>query len=322
MRSTPTLGSHDWFHAAALVGGVALLLGVLAQVLPVAPAVAVGLALSVFLLSVPPLILALPAWLQIARAAAGGTVGRWVFGALLVAALLPERLARGTASDFVAPAVYVAAALLVSGDRPRQSTTLRRDVLLVLLLWLPLEFRWVTGERVLLKLLGLDLLLLLYVVERPVFELGRILPLRRNEVVWGTAAWAGFLLLAIPIALATGFVSPGIADRSPGEWAIVLVGVFWMTALPEEALFRGVIQSLLCGALRKRWWALTLASLIFGLAHLNNAATPDWRYVVLACFAGAAYGLAYIKTGNLAAPVLTHFLVDATWGGLFAGGPV
>ena len=47
---------------------------------------------------------------------------------------------------------------------------------------------------------------------------------------------------------------------------------------------------------------------LYGLAHF-----PDWRYILLATPAGAAYGLAYLQTRNLAAPILTHFLVDAVW---------
>jgi membrane protease YdiL (CAAX protease family) len=299
---------------------VALVLTALAFVYPAPRAVAFSLALSLLALSVPPLIFTIPAWLRTARDSAGGAAGRWVFGAGLVAALVPERLVGGEASDLVAPTLYVAAVLLLTADRPRGTTVLWRDALLVMLVWLPLEFRWVTGEMTLLKLVGVNLLLLLYVVERPLFEIGRILPLRARELGWGFTTYVGFLLVAVPIALVTGFARPGVADRSPGYWVIWLLGVFWLTALPEEVLFRGVIQGLLAGVLRRPWHALALAALVFGLAHADNTANaPDWRYVILAGIAGIAYGLAYLRTGNIAAPVLTHFLVDATWGGLFQG---
>lgn len=41
--------------------------------------------------------------------------------------------------------------------------------------------------------------------------------------------------------------------------------------------------------------------------------------MLLATVAGVAYGTAYVRTGNLAAPTLTHFLVDVTWRGFLAG---
>lgn len=313
-------GPADRWKAAALVGTVALVLTALAFAYPAPWPVAFSLALSLLVLSVLPLISTIPAWLRAVRSAAGGASSRWVFGAALVAALVPERLLRGAPSDLVAPALYVVAILLLTVDRPRGATVLGRDPLLVMLAWLPLEFRWVTGDMGLLKLVGVNLLLLLYVIERPVFELGRILPLRSRELGWGVATYLGFLVVAVPLALMTGFARPGVADRSPGYWVIWLLGVYWLTALPEEVLFRGVIQGLLARALRRPWLALALAALVFGLAHVNNTPdAPDWRYVILAGVAGIAYGLAYLRTGNIAAPVLTHFLVDATWGGLFQG---
>lgn len=240
-----------------------------------------------------------------------GPADRWKAAALVgtVALIL-------TALAFAYPAPWpvafsLALSLLVLSVLPLIST---------IPAWLPLEFRWVTGDMGLLKLVGVNLLLLLYVIERPVFELGRILPLRARELGWGVATYLGFLVVAVPLALMTGFARPGAADRSPGYWVIWLLGVFWLTALPEEVLFRGVIQGLLARALRRPWLALALAALVFGLAHVDNTPdAPDWRYVILASVAGIAYGLAYLRTGNIAAPVLTHFLVDATWGGLFQG---
>jgi membrane protease YdiL (CAAX protease family) len=313
-------GRADRWKAAALVGAVALVLSALALAYPAPRPVNFSLALGLLVLSVPPLLSAIPAWLRAARGAAGGGAGRWLLGAALVAALVPERLVRGAPSDLVAPILYVAAVLLLTVDRPRAATALWRDPLLVMLVWLPLEFRWIPGDMVLLKLVGVNLLLLLYVIERPVFEMGRIVPLRSRELGWGVATYVGFLLVAVPVALATGFARPGVADRSPGYWVIWLVGVFWLTALPEEVLFRGAMQSLLSKVLPRPWHALALAALVFGLAHANNTPNaPDWRYVILAGIAGVAYGLAYLRTGNIAAAVLTHFLVDATWGGLFQG---
>lgn len=274
-----------------------------------------------FVLSVPPLLLALLAWLRALRHAAARASGRWVYGTVLFLALVPERLVRGSASDLAGPALYVAGALLLTADRPRDARALWRDLPLVLLLWIPLELRWIPGEWTLLRLLGLDLLLLLYVVERPVCEPGRLVVARSRELAWGAGYWIVFLAIAIPVAIGTGFASPGVSDRSSTEWIAFVLLTFWTIALPEEALFRGAIQGLLEKALGNPWWALALASVVFGLSHLNNrnGDAPDWRYVLLATIAGLAYGLAYIKTRNLAAPILTHALVDVTWRGFFAG---
>ena len=148
---------------------------------------------------------------------------------------------------------------------------------------------------------------MLYALERPLFEPGRLVPARKVEWVWGVGACLAFLALAIPIALATGFAQPGLNPTPTVEQVLSLVLLFWLTAMPEEVLFRGTIQGLIEKVTRP-WIALAVASVIFGLAHF-----PDWRYILLATLAGGAYGLAYLQTRNLAAPILTHFLVDAVW---------
>ena len=96
--------------------------------------------------------------------------------------------------------------------------------------------------------------------------------------------------------------------------------VFWQTlfiAVPEELLFRGIIQNLLEKEIGRPGLALGVAAVIFGAAHLNNGPSPDWRYFLLATLAGMVYGRAYARTRNLMAPALVHTLVDVAWRGFF-----
>ncbi len=303
--------------AAALlcsVGGLALALEA-----PWGERLALGLAFAG--LSYPALVFALPA--------AGPGLRRWLerpgsrglYAAGLLAVFSVERLVRGSARDLAIAALYLAVPLLLTADRPSAPRPLWRDLALVPLLWIPLELHAVPGEATLLRLLGLDLLLLLYAGERRLCEPGRWLPSRRREWLWGAGAWAVFLVAAIPFATMTGFAHPGLSARSPGGWLLFLVLTYWIVAVPEEALFRGTIQELLARAWARKLAALVVAAVVFGLAHLDNhnGDPPDWRYVVLATLAGIAYGTAYLRTGNLAAGSLTHFLVDVTWRGFFAG---
>lgn len=95
------------------------------------------------------------------------------------------------------------------------------------------------------------------------------------------------------------------------------LGIFIFIGIPEELLFRGIIQNLLEKAIGRPALALGVASLIFGAAHLNNGPSPDWRYFLLATLAGLVYGRAYAKTRNLMAPALLHTLVDVAWRGFF-----
>ena len=72
----------------------------------------------------------------------------------------------------------------------------------------------------------------------------------------------------------------------------------------EEILFRGLIQD----GLAQLWGvipALLVASLIFGIAHWVN--TP---YLGFATGVGAIFGLLFIYTGSLVAPIVMHAVYD------------
>ena len=122
--------------------------------------------------------------------------------------------------------------------------------------------------------------------------------------------WIGlrnFLLfapVAIPIGLLTGFIT--ISGRQFSGWQVLLsaLGIFFLIAIPEELLFRGIIQNFLEKTFRKPALALIVTSLIFGAAHLNNGPRPDWRYFLLASLAGLFYGNAYQRTRGLMAPAI------------------
>ena len=62
---------------------------------------------------------------------------------------------------------------------------------------------------------------------------------------------------------------------------------------------------------------LVAASIIFGLAHIANGYFPNWRYALLATFAGLCYGFVWCKTGNIFASALVHTAVDTIWHMLF-----
>lgn len=88
-------------------------------------------------------------------------------------------------------------------------------------------------------------------------------------------------------------------------------------AFAEETLFRGMIQGSLSKAFSRFGWspytALVASAVLFGLSHIYGG----WTYVVLATIAGLFYGMAYLRTGLLIAPILVHFLLNLTHALLF-----
>jgi len=223
--------------------------------------------------------------------------------------------------------VMAPTALAVFGPRGDRMV-LAGDALVVVAIWLPYEFHWIqsaypwpgNGAGSLLSVpLGLGLLVFLTVVVRRMDGVGYVARIDPNDLMVAARAFGLFALAGIPIGLLSGFLRP--THRWAGAWEAVAraVMIFLFTALPEEICFRGLIQKLIERGTGRRGTALAIASILFGLAHLNNGPAPDWRYALLATLAGLAYGWTFLKTGRLAAPALVHMLVDLTWSLAFKG---
>jgi uncharacterized protein len=261
-----------------------------------------------------------------------GRLGR--YGGLL-AALIPFVLyilyAVGTDSLAwtrlgLAAAYTLAPALLlftVSGEN--SAAAVWQDYLAVLLIWIPVELRWLYElfpyppplRHILTILLALNTGLVAFLLVRKLDGIGYTVQWKR-----GFARIVGvnlFILavIAIPIGLALGFLKfdPSLARLR--ALPLMAVGILFFTAWPEEFLFRGVLQNLLGRTLRSPWAGLFAASVIFGLSHLNNGGFPNWRYAIMATIAGVFYGRAWMKSGSLFAPALVHALVDVLWHVLF-----
>ncbi len=147
----------------------------------------------------------------------------------------------------------------------------------------------------------------------------RIMP-TMNDLRATTKDQLWFTPLAIVIGLLTGFFAwnPKIADF--WHYPLEALGLYLTVALPEELLFRGLLQPVVeklpwPTVTNRQQMAKWLTAIVFGLSHLNNDPLMDWRYVGLATIAGIAYANVYERTGrrSLAAPALLHTGVDWLW---------
>jgi membrane protease YdiL (CAAX protease family) len=127
----------------------------------------------------------------------------------------------------------------------------------------------------------------------------------------GFAACAPVLIV---LGRLIGFLPPFHLPAQPSvtrigsQYLIILAA----TALPEEILFRGLIQNSTAQRFGTSTRTLLIASFIFGCAHLDNGPgpLPNWRYMILATIAGVAYGKVYEKSSSIFASAGLHGLVD------------
>ena len=141
------------------------------------------------------------------------------------------------------------------------------------------------------------LLLGLYAPERTAGDHGS----RPSTFLWRFGLLVG-AMLALTLVVGYARWDP----KLPAWWPAWLWSMVFLTALPEETLFRGCLQTWMASRLHA-WPHATLVSVvstgvIFGVAHAGGGAT----YVLLSSVAGIGYGWIYASTRSLAAATLAH----------------
>lgn len=141
------------------------------------------------------------------------------------------------------------------------------------------------------------------------------------NIVWGREAAYTVLLnfgliavIVIPLGIYLDFIQ---FDIHQAHWKLLpwdAISIFLLTAWPEELLFRGLLQNSLSRTFSNAMLGWFTASVIFGLAHINNNGVfPNWRYALLAAIAGVFYGRTWRKTNSIFAAAMVHALVDTIW---------
>lgn len=92
--------------------------------------------------------------------------------------------------------------------------------------------------------------------------------------------------------------------------------VFFLVALFEELLFRGVLFWQLDNVFGS-WLALLIASAFFGATHLGNANATLWTGLAVAIGGGLSLGAAYLMTRNIWVAVGLHWMWNFLQGPIF-----
>lgn len=245
-------------------------------------------------------------------------------------------------------AAYIAApTLLLLPDRLRPPGRAGwRDFAAMLALAVPVSAGWLTGvwtwpqELYFLRpMVSVCVGAYGFLVLRNLQGVGYQLLWRWGDAIHGLGNFATYSMLAIPLGLYLNFLHPhSVALASErlltpffghsvrltvpgGLWlaADILLhfaGIYLTIAIPEELLFRGILQNFLARSISgeaREVKAVLIASVIFGASHLHHSPVPNWHYGIMATLAGVFYGNAYRATRRIPASGLTHALVDTAW---------
>ncbi|HVP48057.1 MAG TPA: type II CAAX endopeptidase family protein [Bryobacteraceae bacterium] len=199
------------------------------------------------------------------------------------------------------------------------------DLIVILMLWLPIELNlggaWIPRHaqgflHTVAYGVALTLALALFLGFRGMKGMKYNLPSRLMDFSDPLIAFMLVAPILILLGLALSFIPPfHIVGNLSVAAAVRTFGlIFVATALPEEILFRSLIQNWLMQKFGTTTAVLVLASVVFGCAHLNNGPQPlpNWRYMMLATIAGFAYGKVFQRASSATASMTLHALVDAT----------
>ena len=234
----------------------------------------------------------------------------------------------GFLTDFGKMGLFIAIPTLATLLRPAKAKSLHPlDIVAILAVWFPIEFGWLPDVDINLAqgislpgatLTGVDLFFLLFSIIRPLSHIGYTFRLTKEDFKKINIGLMAYTLIGIPIGLLAHFLIFNVADFDLFSWVLAWPLGYIFTALPEELLFRGIIQNQLHDRIKNEWVALAIGAFIFGLAHLNNGTSgypvPNWMYVVMATLAGLAYGWTWRKTGKITASAVVHATVNFVWG--------
>ena len=119
-------------------------------------------------------------------------------------------------------------------------------------------------------------------------------------------AWQLLYMRLSSKTIKTESVDKDMIALLPKRW-LPLIGTFAMISfeagLLEEIFFRGIMQSHILNYVAPQW-AVIIAALFFGFAHIYQGASGIIGTLIL----GIWLGITFAVTGNLVVPIIGHFL--------------
>lgn len=143
--------------------------------------------------------------------------------------------------------------------------------------------------------------------------------LAQRDVGYGVLGFAAFAIVVTSVFAAEdgfgeaiAYIADRIANYTPQQRALfVLMGV--IAAIPEETIFRGILQPTLQTKVG-RWPGILLTALIFALYHVHFAF--ELPRIITHTSWGLILGVLRERTGTLWAPAIAHALMWIIFGAI------
>jgi uncharacterized protein len=197
------------------------------------------------------------------------------------------------------------------------------DFAAILLLWLPLEFAvgrallpptaWTVANTTA-RGVSITLALSLFLLFRDLKAMKYTLPRKWTDLAYPAIAFIVLAPVLIALGLWLGHMGPArVWPSGPAGFALLWLKIVLAVAIPEELLFRALIQNWLMQRFGFSHRTLLAAALIFGASHLNNppGPLPNWRYMLLATIAGFVFGKVFWKATSILSSASLHALINS-----------
>jgi len=161
-------------------------------------------------------------------------------------------------------AAYVAVPALLAARSSGKPPGTCTDYAAAIIVWLPVEFRWMYRvfpyppqlTHTLTILLALSTGVAAFVLLRRLQEVGYAFEWRRG-FAWNVALhFTAFAVIAVSIGVPIGFLTFGPTIARLRSLPLTIIGILFFTAWPEEFLFRGILQNMLSRTFRNQWTGL------------------------------------------------------------------
>ena len=91
---------------------------------------------------------------------------------------------------------------------------------------------------------------------------------------------------------------------------VLWIGAAVIAPIAEECLFRGLLQTYLVKLLHRRWAAVLMTGLLFGVIHAGGSDAPQPHVVPAMTVLGIMLGVLYARSGALIAPIALHAMFN------------